>query len=190
MWLQMLIILYSLAVYQLVIWKFNKGIYAILNVMVFSNIFYRIRKSTYGTTLNFISILRMYVRGTLRDHKFDLQGPISGTIFRRNSNSTENCFQCNSIVGYHIATTFCTCHDSKAVPCTFHNDHITTTSRMKFPSNLNYDGKIVREMGPSAQISQRIRLWNLPVTTICLAYCWHSFAFALSPYANLESTSL
>ena len=36
---------------------------------------------------------------------------------------------CHSIVGYHIATSICTCHDSTAVvPCTScHSDHFTTT---------------------------------------------------------------
>ena len=50
-------------------------------------------------------------------------------FFHQNSNSMENLFECNSIVGYHIASKFCTCHDSIAVmPCaTFHSDHFITT---------------------------------------------------------------
>ena len=55
----------------------------------------------------------------------------------------ENCFSCNFILRCHIATKFCTyhdscCHDSTAaVPCTtFHNDHFTTT-RMR--AEWNFD---------------------------------------------------
>ena len=56
-------------------------------------------------------------------------GPISRTIFHRNSNSMGNWFYCNFIAGYDIATKFFTCHDSTAVvPCTkFHSDHFIIT---------------------------------------------------------------
>ena len=37
-------------------------------------------------------------------------GPIHERFFYRNSNSTENWFQCNSILGYHIATESWQCH--------------------------------------------------------------------------------
>ena len=50
-------------------------------------------------------------------------------VFNRNWNSMEDWILCNSIVGYHIATSICTCHDSTAVvPGTScHSDHFTTT---------------------------------------------------------------
>ena len=47
------------------------------------------------------------------------QGPVSLTIFARNSNSMETSPCCNSVAGHQIATNCCTCHDSTAVlPCT------------------------------------------------------------------------
>ena len=57
------------------------------------------------------------------------QMPISRTIFHPNWNSTENMFSCNSILGYHIATKFCTCHDDiTVVPCAkLHSDYFTST---------------------------------------------------------------
>ena len=57
---------------------------------------------------------------------------------------------------HHIVAKLCTSHDSTAVvPCTnSHSDHLDE-DRMKFPLNLNYDGKIVivREMDPKASLS-------------------------------------
>ena len=54
---------------------------------------------------------------------------ISQTIFHRNSNPMANWFQCNFIVGHHITTKFCTCHDSTAVMpyAKFHSDQFPTT---------------------------------------------------------------
>ena len=54
-----------------------------------------------------------------------VQGPVSLTIFARNSNSMETSPCCNSCAGHQITTIFCTCHDSNAVvPCTkFCSDH-------------------------------------------------------------------
>ena len=50
---------------------------------------------------------------------FTVQGPVSLTIFDRNSNSMETSPCCNSAPGRQIATTFCTCRYSTAVvPCT------------------------------------------------------------------------
>ena len=67
-------------------------------------------------------------------------GPISQTIFARNSNSMEISPCCNSVDGHQIATNFCTCHDSKAVvPCTqFCSDHC-----------IRIDARAKRETGPS-----------------------------------------
>ena len=45
-------------------------------------------------------------------------GPVSLTIFARNSNSMEISPCCNSVAGHQIATNFCTCHDSTAVAIT------------------------------------------------------------------------
>ena len=56
-------------------------------------------------------------------------GPFHERIFHRYSNSIENRFYGNCIVGFHISPNFCTCHDSIAVvPCAqFRSDHLTTT---------------------------------------------------------------
>ena len=63
---------------------------------------------------------------------------------------------------YHIATHFCTCHDSKAVvPCAkFHSDHFITTG-MRTEENLNYGGKLVRKMGPMVNIVICTGPWQL-----------------------------
>ena len=88
------------------------------------------------------------------DYLAHLLGPVSLTIFHHNSHSTENSFSCNSIAGDHIATIFCTCHESTAVvSCAkFCSDHFITIwmreKMMKFPSHLNCDGKLISEMGP------------------------------------------
>ena len=66
--------------------------------------------------------------------KFCITGPFHEHIFHRNSNSLENWFWWISILGYHITTKFCTCHDNTAVmPCsTFHsNCFIITWMRAK-----------------------------------------------------------
>ena len=43
------------------------------------------------------------------------RGPFHEQLFRRNSNPMEIWFSYNSIVGKHIATQLCACHDSIAV---------------------------------------------------------------------------
>ena len=57
------------------------------------------------------------------------RGPFHGRFFHLISISMENCFKCNSIVGYHITTKFCTCPTSTiVVRCAkFHNDHFSAT---------------------------------------------------------------
>ena len=52
-------------------------------------------------------------------------GPVSLTVFARNSNSMETSPCHISVAGHQIATNICTCHDSTAVvPCTkFCSDH-------------------------------------------------------------------
>ena len=56
-------------------------------------------------------------------------GPFHERFPHRNSNSMGNWFQCNCIVGYHIATKFCTCHDSTTVVpyAKFDSDHFSTS---------------------------------------------------------------
>ena len=60
------------------------------------------------------------VHRNIRRHEcLYILGPVSLTIFARNSNWMENSPQRNSVAGHPIATIFCTCHDSTAVvPCT------------------------------------------------------------------------
>ena len=72
----------------------------------------------------------------------------------RNPNSVEISFDCNSITGYHIATKFCTCHDSY-LSFTWHVQFFVTIislklrwKRMKFASNLNSDGYVSGWNGP------------------------------------------
>ena len=65
-------------------------------------------------------------------------GPVSLTFFfARNSNSMETSPCHNSVAGHHIATNFCTCHDSTTVvPCTkFCNDHCI---RIELRVNRNF----------------------------------------------------
>ena len=58
-----------------------------------------------------------------------MKGPFQEWFFPHNSNSMENWFLCNSIVGDCITTKLCTCHNSIAVvPCAeFHRNHFTAT---------------------------------------------------------------
>ena len=76
------------------------------------------------------------------------QGPFHERFFHHNSNPMENWNQCNSIVWCHSVTKFYTSHDSTAVvpSAKFHSDHLDEI-RINFSSNLNYNGKINREMG-------------------------------------------
>ena len=69
---------------------------------------------------------------SVAQHKY--KNKKSGAHFMKNfPNSMEIWFSCNSIigsiVGYYIATTFCTCNDGTAVmACAkFYSDHLTTT---------------------------------------------------------------
>ena len=75
----------------------------------------------------------------------------------------ENENLCNSIIGYHNATKFCTCHNSTAVrTCAkFHSNHFTILisdfynfddRKMKFQSNL--------------RLWLKNRLWNGPLDSL------------------------
>ena len=85
--------------------------------------------------------------------------PFHERLFHCNSNSMKNWFYHNSIVGHHITTKFCTCHDTTTVmpSAKFHSDHFTTKYlRVEWNFcriwNLNYDGKFFfYEMGPRSQ---------------------------------------
>ena len=92
-------------------------------------------------------------------------------FFLCNQNLKGICFQCNSIEGNPIATKFCTCHDSTAVlSCPkFHSalDHNLDESRMKLPLDLNYDGKIVDEMGSSTEPSAFISVSKREGSQFC-----------------------
>ena len=81
--------------------------------------------------------LQAYTKISLAVHRQTLsgaQGPVSLTLYARNSNSMETSPCHNSVAGQQIATSFCTCHDSTAVvPCTkFCSDHcIRIETRVK-----------------------------------------------------------
>ena len=81
------------------------------------------------------------------------QRPISQTIFHRNSNSMEISCCSHPSCSEVIVKEFCTWHDSCAVvACAkFCSDIMPcngVTRKTDFPSNLNCDGKINREMDP------------------------------------------
>ena len=84
--------------------------------------------SLLGLTTKKIS--KFYITRPLFEYMGDRWIPLTfhKQFFHRNQNLMEKWFKCNSIVGYHITTKFCTCHDSTAVmPCAkFDNNHPTT----------------------------------------------------------------
>ena len=73
-------------------------------------------------------------------------------LFAHNSNSMKDCYCRTSGTVHHIATNFCSCHDSCAVmPCAkfCSNRYILEENTIQFQSNLNFDGKkIICDMGP------------------------------------------
>ena len=83
-----------------------------------------------------------------------VQGPVSPTVFHRNSNSMEILFHSHLDSNKVIAIKFCTWDDSCAVVacakicCNLRASNGITTFA-KFQSNLNCEQKIVSETGPS-----------------------------------------
>ena len=58
-----------------------------------------------------VPLITQYIHvslSTIRALYWTSEEPIHELFFHRNSNPMEDWFYCNSIVGYHIATTFCT----------------------------------------------------------------------------------
>ena len=77
---------------------------------------------------------------------------VQGHILHPNLNSIETSFCSCRSCGKGIGMAFCTWHDdSSVVACAeFCSDIIPdkTCAKTIFPSNLNHDGKIIREMAP------------------------------------------
>ena len=107
-------------------------------------------------------------------------GPVSLTIFARNSNSMESLPCCNSVIAHQIATNFCTCHDSTAVvTCTkFCGDHCI---RIEVKANRNSHRiwiamektLVKRDPGKIAFLN-----WNLP---------WYIFSKKLQANSNFAA---
>ena len=89
------------------------------------------------------------------------RGPFHEQFFH-NSILMANLFQCNSNVGYHVTTKFCTCHNSTAViPCAkFHSDHFTITwMRLEWTSHCIWITMEQSYNGPQ---------YYMPTTTVIL----------------------
>ena len=99
-----------------------------------------------------------------------VRGPCHEQFFHRNSNSMENSFCSHPSYSGMITMIFCTWHDSDAVvACAkFRSDWSCT--KTNFLSNLNYDGKIVREMVPWYGLCARSR-FVASMTWLC-NYSW------------------
>ena len=83
---------------------------------------------------------------------------VSVMLFLSQFKCIGNFVCCNSIPGHHIATNFCTCHDSIAVMscakfCSDRFFRILKRAKQNFQW-IWIDGKIISEMGP--------RYWNTP----------------------------
>ena len=91
--------------------------------------------------------------------------PISRKIFHRNSNWMDISLCSHPNCREVIAMKFCTWHDNCVVPnfvailCPAITGSRTETN---FPSNLNYDGKIVREMGSWTKRTNRFGRRHFP----------------------------
>ena len=88
------------------------------------------------------------------------RSPFHKRFHHHNSNSMETQFMFDSTVGYHIATKFCTWHDSYVVmPCAkFHSDHfiiIWMRVEWNFHRIWTTMEEIICEMGPWDELVQK-----------------------------------
>ena len=82
-------------------------------------------------------------------------GPFQELVFHHNSKLITILFYYNSIAGYHTATNLA--HATTAQLLCYVENVVAVISlesewQQNFPPNLNYDGKIVHEMGPRSSI--------------------------------------
>ena len=84
--------------------------------------------SWFGIQMDYVAKGHQKSQGISRHDIPKFWGPFHQWYFHGNSNLMET-FTFNSIVGYHTATKFCSCHDSTAVmQCAkFHSNFFTTT---------------------------------------------------------------
>ena len=96
-------------------------------------------------------------------------GPVSLTVFTRNSNSMETSPWHNSVAGHQIATNFCTCHDSTAVvPCAkFCSDHCI---RIEVRVKWNFHRIWIAMEKPLVK-----RAPGSGIMTVCRLSCWPYF---------------